>query len=692
MLYKQNNSHSILGDVIDQQSLWGGTLADLDHSGKDDVVGYGGINDSIYAQHVDKDGNHFFVPDSIYYAFKWSGTSYDVLGRMPNNSPVNRYNNPSNSYSEPNAAHADLQGNGLQDLITIDNDADLVVYEYDANSPTKFKTVYMEPNDGQGEGSWVTTGDFDGDGRPDIAYAYQSTFNNIDALGEYSVSYWNVKVLRNLDSLKFETVFSDRFYYAKPPSISHIPYYSSVQAIRNVTGRKGDDLVLSLYPNFYLLEFDTASRMMKPIWHYPVSASPRGALAYDFDQNGKREFGFVVGDSILFFEHDDNYAGQTPAPGGLNASPMGQSVLLDWGEVAGAKRYNVYRSSHRDGPYLLMGFTLGTSVKDTGLTIGDTFSYAVTAVDSQFAIPESKPCVPQVAYVHAIPELTRVDVVSRSIVRLHTSQVLRTNALSGGAIIVDDTLTPSSVTVAGDSIIEIGFAQPLPPGRHFARVNSYELRDQFNSPFDTTLHIAWQTLPDSIPNRFYIVRWNFEQLTSGVRIHVVFNEAPGTNALDGSHYSLSPYGTLVRVYVDVGSDMQLVALGVPFVLCVKEITSASNTPLDAREGNCAGVSFTEPTLANVMVYPNPAKQSDGKLTFSRLTAQAEIRIYTLNMRFIRHLATTEQLGGAIWDMRDENGNPVPSGMYLYYATGKDDTGTAVDGKAAKLVIVNDTKE
>jgi hypothetical protein len=42
-------------------------------------------------------------------------------------------------------------------------------------------------------------------------------------------------------------------------------------------------------------------------------------------------------------------------------------------------------------------------------------------------------------------------------------------------------------------------------------------------------------------------------------------------------------------------------------------------------------------------------------------------------------------------LRDDLGKPVPSGEYIYYATGKTAAGVAVQGQAAKLVIVNDVK-
>lgn len=265
---------------------------------------------------------------------------------------------------------------------------------------------------------------------------------------------------------------------------------------------------------------------------------------------------------------------------------------------------------------------------------------------------------------------------------------------------VDDSVQPNAISMSSDSELVMNMSASLVAGSHRMRVTSFGLRDIYNSPFDTADYLAFQVSADTTVPRFYIVSWTFDQGPKGLQIHVIFNEQPGSDALDVSHYSLSPYGTLTSVsrdttnlnalFIDV-QDVQLVALGVPFVLCVTGIESIENTPLDATNGNCAGISLVEPDLSNVMVYPNPAKQSLGQLTFARLTAQADIRIYTLRMEFIREISTTASQGGAVWDLKDSNGNPVPSGEYLYYVTGSNADGMAVQGVANKLVVVDDAK-
>jgi tetrahydromethanopterin S-methyltransferase subunit D len=174
---------------------------------------------------------------------------------------------------------------------------------------------------------------------------------------------------------------------------------------------------------------------------------------------------------------------------------------------------------------------------------------------------------------------------------------------------------------------------------------------------------------------------------------------PADNALDVSHYTLSPYGTLVKVsrdpsdsnalFIDISPEVKLVGLGVPFVLCVSGITDVHGTALDPADGNCAGIALAEPNLDHAMTYPNPVKLSDGAVTFARLTAQATVRIFTIGMHFIREVATIEAQGGATWDLRDDKGKLIPSGEYIYIVSGKNADGISVEGKTSKLIIVND---
>jgi hypothetical protein len=298
------------------------------------------------------------------------------------------------------------------------------------------------------------------------------------------------------------------------------------------------------------------------------------------------------------------------------------------------------------------------------------------------------------AHVHPKPRIESVLSSDRQIT-IRVSQPLSTQIIDGGVFALDDSLSCTTAVIASDSIVVATSPTTIETGvGHTIRVRSFALRDIWNSPLDTSQMSTWHALAVPSDSAFYIVRWQFE---GNARIHVEFNLHPDNNALDISHYVLSPFGKFYRVYrdtanrnalyLDLAPGTTISALGIPFVLCITGITAEGSIPLENTEGNCAGETLTEPNLENVMVYPNPTKETDETLTFARLTAQAEINIYTLDLRFLKRLSTTDKNGGVQWDMRDENGRILPSGVYWFHVTGKDDNGNDVKPKEAKFVLI-----
>lgn len=651
--------------------FWGSALADIDGDGLKDIIG----------KSSDASGD-------ILKALGFKTGAYRELGVMRNETS-RITSRTSNRFLEVNVAHADLDGDGREEILAIDNDADMMLFSYNGS---QFTTVFKEENEGAGDGSCVALGDVNGDGKPDIVYAFHSDFDqNRDR--EYEPSFWTVKVLLNEGAFNFKKVFEDRFNYARPLN----PYRSSVTAIPNVTGRGGENIVLSLFPNLYLLEWNTATNSLQPVWHYPSSLSPRGAVAFDFDRNGIREFGFVAGDSIRFFERDEEYADRTITPGGLTVTPLGSAgVLLDWGRVEGAEGYLVLRGAQGSGQLLAIDSVGFTSYFDEDIQLGDTLIYSVIAIDDQKPIAQSQIAFVERAVTHPLPRVVSVLPV-KSGLKIYLSEKLKQRSVSGAQFLLDDSINISTAILASDSSLILTSSVKLIAGQHTLRATSWELRDVFNSPLDTSVKISF-TQPETSEDtaRFYAVRWRFE---GSRRVHVEFNSIPGDDALDVSHYELSPFGKLTKVYrdtadtkalyIDLDAGTQIIALGKPFVLCIDDIHDIYGIAIDPVEGRCIGVTLTEADLTNVMVYPNPVKRSDAELMFARLTAEAEISIYTVDMKFLRRIRTSERNGGAPWDLRDENGQDLPSGIYLYYVTGKNDDGVEVEANTQKFVIIAD---
>ncbi len=84
-----------------------------------------------------------------------------------------------------------------------------------------------------------------------------------------------------------------------------------------------------------------------------------------------------------------------------------------------------------------------------------------------------------------------------------------------------------------------------------------------------------------------------------------------------------------------------------------------------------------------IVYPNPyvSSQNDTKITFDKLPKQAELYIYTLSGDIIKHFQFADTIEGQLtWDIHNENGELVASGIYYYIAS--DNRGNKWQGKIA----------
>ena len=102
--------------------------------------------------------------------------------------------------------------------------------------------------------------------------------------------------------------------------------------------------------------------------------------------------------------------------------------------------------------------------------------------------------------------------------------------------------------------------------------------------------------------------------------------------------------------------------------------------------NLGTVNSWRPAQADVSIahaYPNPCNLGKGctSVTFTRLTMDATIRIYTISGELVATIKKSSSIDSIGWDLRNNGGRRVASGLYIYIVTGNDDI------KRGKLVIV-----
>ena len=107
----------------------------------------------------------------------------------------------------------------------------------------------------------------------------------------------------------------------------------------------------------------------------------------------------------------------------------------------------------------------------------------------------------------------------------------------------------------------------------------------------------------------------------------------------------------------------------------------------------AKVGLTQEALDNVTVIPNPYVVSSlyneevygQRLLFDRLPQQCTIKIYTITGEFIKEIEHGSDInldGTNHWDLRNENGDIVNPGLYIYTVEAE-----SLEPKIGKFVII-----
>ncbi|MFA5183140.1 MAG: Ig-like domain-containing protein [Syntrophales bacterium] len=89
------------------------------------------------------------------------------------------------------------------------------------------------------------------------------------------------------------------------------------------------------------------------------------------------------------------------------------------------------------------------------------------------------------------------------------------------------------------------------------------------------------------------------------------------------------------------------------------------------------------SAASPYAFPNPFKPSAGHstVTFTNLPAQCVIKIFTLSGELAKTINETNGTGQYVWDVKNESGEGLASGLYLYVIKSNTET------KTGKLVII-----
>ncbi len=698
-LYSQTTSGGSLLAVrrwIDTSgNVWASRLADLDGDGHDEVI-YRTDNFDPTAS----DANGQPRPSEYRVADLLDGR-LETIAELPN--PTEPAAGQSrNTFGPPKTVVADFDGDGRQEILFGDDDADFMIYERADDG--RYQLVWTDTNEGEGGSEIVGAADVDGDGRPEIVVGYHSS-TIPDAEGNLDPPMWTVKVLRREDDGRVRVLWRERFAYVRPSS----PFRSGL-TVGDFDGRPGDELVLTLFPSLYVFRWNPLEGTLVPYWQLggdspPAEPEVRNTIVEpfswfgqaidsepivaDLDGDGRPELGVGNGSQIRFFSPASDST-RPDAPTGLRGWAVDdRSVRLRWNSADGADRYVVFRGPFTpDGGVVSLdsiATTTSSTLLDTGLatTTGHlenntVYAYSVASLSDgpPGALSELPALV--VALTHPAGRFVAADAVDSRRIEVAVDVPLPDAPIRTGAVVARDSsgrqiqvstvvwtsATALLITLEADHGVESITLQP-----------SILLRDYFHTPFDTTAAVTL-TMPSVEPvgECFAATRSDFGAERT---LTIEFNRSLDPASLADATFLFDPTGgTIDSVWIDPSDGARLLlrvapgypigAVGRAVSITLGGIRSSGGAAIEQCGGNVVGVAIAAPDLSGVFVYPQPfAITRDVNVTIAGLPLDAVVTIHTQTGSAVRTLDAVDGTGGVRWDGRDDSGKPVATGIYLY---------------------------
>jgi hypothetical protein len=237
----------------------------------------------------------------------------------------------------------------------------------------------------------------------------------------------------------------------------------------------------------------------------------------------------------------------------------------------------------------------------------------------------------------------------------------------------EDNPTTSAIAYLNGKAVLLSFSVP------FANTLDYNLemvalRDTNRTPLpDEESVLSFYYFMEDIKKPF-IEKWEFE---SNHSLLLTFNIPMNSNTISNtSNFELIPSGSVEYVEsidesersfrLHLSDNTYGRSSGVTTYISFTNLESQQGVRFD--EGNRLALVSESKSIVNLMVYPQPAVAEEGWLMFSNIVQGTSIKIFDINGHLITNLEEFDQNGGVRWDLRDQSGNKVPSGVYIYHAT------------------------
>jgi subtilisin family serine protease len=582
-----------------------------------------------------------------------------------------------NRLGKPLVEIADLDGDGSVEALYGDYDGDLLIFKHRGFG--LFDFVWSDSLPLPDATNWMTVGDFDGDGRKEFIAGCWTYGGGTES--EFNAKRWVFIVFDSPGIGQFVPVDTLTFFGAEYPTD-----YDEGVSSGDVDGDGTDEILLCLYPDFYVVKYNPSTSRYEPIWYYPMCESNL-ALVTDYDQDGVQEFIFNTGTGMVAFGKDPT---RPPAPSNVQAAPIDTTaIVISWRGVTGAEAYQIDRAVS-NGNLTIYYILTDTIFTDIAVWKDTTYHYVVHTIDSSYTYPLSPASIQVIGIPNIRPEaLSAANFTAPHFVMVFFNEPMNESITYTGHYLIPGWGSPiTTISYASGNQVLLAFQGSFLEGGY--QVEMQNLWDVQGSEIsDSARFASFQVVLDTI-SLPYLSR---ATILGPYGISLEFSAAMQSSSITtASNYHLDSVGMVASavqnnpqsVLLKLDHSVPIGAVGRTFVVSAWNLFDLNGNPIDTLH-NSAILQTYNNNLDNVYVYPNPFTGTgpDGgqSVMIAGLTREATVQILNVNGHLLRTLTESNGDGGVLWDLKNQHGERVASGIYLYYISGG---GHKTKGKFAVL--------
>ena len=629
-------------------NFWPSIAEDLDADGKTEIISFSDSTFSIYEIQNDLSlipEEEFGLPDE---------TENGYLGA-------------------PNVAVCDLNGDGKNEIWFLTSKGVLNGYQINGkNSYAFFQRINLGLD---GSRNIISSGDYDGDGWVEIAVLLKSVQNN-------DIAPFYLLIVFNLQNNQLNLLTTIAFVDAGSEISSGFTRKKYSIKFSDVNNDGKQELMVNTFPYFYVFEREQDNDILL---FYTDKINTTNIFSGDLDGDGAREIGVNSVNKVEFFEISDNNLPEIPKITDFY-SPDSNKAYISWKGNSG--KYIIYKGL-TDSTLSIFDTLAQNFLIDT--VIPGTFTYyAVQSLENGSTSTLSDLIS---IYSHAPAKLSDAMAVSGNSLLVKFTEKVKNNLSVPDLFYINNSILPSSIIAASQYSYLLKFEGNLPPGSNVLHFK--EFRDYYNAPVKAD-SFSFTVDLNGFEEKLFVE--NFK-LTNENTLELKFNlPVDSKSAKKKENYSFTPKNGINGIKLNNGNKSVILntkyplkSIGKEYTLRIRNIKSSvetGNIQISDEAGSIIVLSSFEDDLSGVYTYPNPVNLSEvSSVMFAKLTRFAEITIFSIDGKKIVKLNENDGNGGLEWNLRDENGSKINSGIYIYIVKALDEENNEIDKKLGKIAVI-----